>query len=153
MINDSGIRIYFKIKLTILLSLHGCEQWFEMATRTRANRTRGVARARANREEDDEELQPNQGAGDGGDDSSGPEDDPEDDPNEDSDEDEEDLPVQGPQPNVMVPFSSVPGRSMIGVIDYTRKAGKSYYSKATEALSGDPFDCNPEGFYSFLQRI
>ena len=42
---------------------------------------------------------------------------------------------------------------MIGVIDYTRKAGKSYYSKATEALSGDPFDCNPEGFYSFLQRI
>jgi hypothetical protein len=40
-----------------------------------------------------------------------------------------------------------------GIIDYTTKAGATLYRSATQKVSEELYDCTPEGFYQFIQKI
>ena len=50
-------------------------------------------------------------------------------------------------------FLLTPARSVRGIIDYTRSAGRKIYERATSKLEEDLFDCNSEELYSFLKAL
>ena len=76
---------------------------------------------------------------------------PQGDPSESKDPDEpesEEEPNQEPEG-----FSLTPGTSYDGVLNYQTKEARTYYGYATKALEEEPYDCNPEGFYGFIQTL
>ena len=50
-------------------------------------------------------------------------------------------------------FGLTPGLATRGIIDYTTKAGATLYRSATQKVSEELYDCTPEGFYQFIQKI
>ena len=72
-----------------------------------------------------------------------------------SDEDTSGLDVAVPEipDEVHQEFSLTPARSVRGIIDYTRSAGRKIYERATSKLEEDLFDCNSEDLYSFLKAL
>ena len=54
-----------------------------------------------------------------------------------------------------VVFAMAPARISVDILDYSTKAGKDQYYKATAPLSSkeDNFDCSPDGLANFLQLL
>jgi hypothetical protein len=52
-----------------------------------------------------------------------------------------------------VPFALTPARATDEVIDYRSKQGSSIWDKGKAKLSGEPFDCTPEGLRDFLELL
>ena len=50
-------------------------------------------------------------------------------------------------------FSLTPARSVRGIIDYSKAAGRKMYERATAKLEEDLFDCSSEDLYSFLKAL
>ena len=59
------------------------------------------------------------------------------------------APVPAPAPGVK--FALYPGQALDGILDYTTKAGRSYYHHATQQLDEDPYNVVPDEFYQFIQ--
>lgn len=50
-------------------------------------------------------------------------------------------------------FGLTPGLATQGIIDYTTKAGASLYRSATQKVSEELYDCSPDDFYQFIQKV
>ena len=50
-------------------------------------------------------------------------------------------------------FALTPGLAHHGTINYRSKLGRSIYLNATAKLEEELYDCDPEGFYQFIQSL
>ena len=50
-----------------------------------------------------------------------------------------------------VPFALNPAAAVNGIIDFTTSEGRKLYSKATEKLQEELYDCSPEGMFAFIR--